>query len=119
MEGKFKKKVGKVAKESPHTITFLPKHAKKEVIFSKRGVAKPNLSKKNPEEKKEEKAGPSTSWEILEESSEDETYVPQKKKHQQVQQRRATQFKVTYQKKRQRRGPWQKPRKRQLSRKRQ
>ena len=76
LEGKFKKKVGKVVKESPHTITFLPKHAKKEVIYSKRGVAKPNLSKENPKEKKEEKAGPSTSWKILEGSSEDETYVP-------------------------------------------
>ena len=75
LEGQYKRKTGKVIKESAHTITFLPKNSKKEVVYAKRDVAKANETKlseaqkaKNP--KNEDKVGEP------EESSEDETYMP-------------------------------------------
>ena len=38
LEGQYKRKAGKVIKETEHTITFLPKKSNKEVILSKRDV---------------------------------------------------------------------------------
>ena len=40
LEGQYRRKTGKVIKGSAHTITFLPKNSKKEVVYSKRDVAK-------------------------------------------------------------------------------
>ena len=64
-------------KERAHTITFLPKNSKKDVVYAKRDVAKANETKlaeaqkaKNPNN--EDKIGE------LEESSDDETYMPRK-----------------------------------------
>ena len=45
LEGQYKKKAGKVIKETEHTITFLPKKSKKEVILSKKDVAKDTAEK--------------------------------------------------------------------------
>ena len=74
VESQFKKRAGKIVKETAHTITFLPKDGKKEIVYSKRDVAKTKPQKKrttsNP---KDEHAGPSTRWNETEESSEDET----------------------------------------------
>ena len=57
-------------------MTFLPKDGKKEIVYSKRDVAKAKPQKKrttsNP---KNDQAGPSTRWNEMEESAEDETYV--------------------------------------------
>ena len=75
LEGQYKRKIGKVIKESAHTITFLPKNSKKEVVYAKRDVAKASETK--PAE--EQKAGCSkidNETGELEESSDDETYKP-------------------------------------------
>ena len=45
LEGQYKRKVRKVIKETEHTITFLPKKSMKEVILSKRDVAKDTAEK--------------------------------------------------------------------------
>ena len=75
LESQFRKRAGEI-KETAHTITFLPKDRKKEIVCSKRDVAKTKPQKKrtisNP---REEQAGPSSRWNEMEESSEDETYV--------------------------------------------
>ena len=80
LEGKFKKKSGKVIKETTHTITFLPMKRNKETVYSKRDVAKPHSGKKSStgskQKRDEEEAGPSTRWKEMEESSEDDTYIP-------------------------------------------
>ena len=78
LERKFKKKAGKVKKESTHAITVLPKHSKKEVVYSKRDVARAEPGKKSrqsPHQDKEERAGPSSRWVTMEQSSLDKTYV--------------------------------------------
>ena len=75
LEGQFKEKSGKVIKETAHTITFLPKHSKKEVIYSKRVVAKTKSKRRNVEPRTEEQAAPSKRWEVMEDSSEGEPYV--------------------------------------------
>ena len=72
LEGQYKRKAGKVIKETEHTITFLPKKSKKEMILSKRDVAKDTAEK--------EKAGTSRvrespEWPTEEETSDDETYI--------------------------------------------
>ena len=72
LDGQYKRKAGKVIKETEHTITFLPKKSKKEVILSKRDVAKDTAEK--------EKAGTSRQrespeWPTEEETSDDETYI--------------------------------------------
>ena len=72
----IQKKSGKTVKETAHTITFLPKDGKKEIVYSKRDVAKAKPQKKRTTPNlKDEQAGPSTRWNETEESSEDETYV--------------------------------------------
>ena len=52
----------------------------KETVDSKRDVAKPHSGKKSStgskQNRDEEEAGPSTRWEEMEESSEDDTYIP-------------------------------------------
>ena len=78
LEGQYKRKTGTVIKESAHTITFLPKNSKKEVVYAKRDVAKASETKL-AEEQPQEKAGCSkidNETEELEESSDDETYKP-------------------------------------------
>ena len=56
--------------------TLLPKNGKKEIVYSKRDVAKAKPQKKRTTPKpKDEQAGPSTRWNETEESLEDETYV--------------------------------------------
>ena len=76
LESQFRRRAGKIVKETAHIITFLPKDGKKEIVYSKRDVVKTKPQKKrttaNP---KDEQIGPSTSWNETEESSEDETYV--------------------------------------------
>ena len=51
LEGQYKRKTGKVIKESAHTITFLPKNSKKEVVYAKRDVAKASETKLAEEQK--------------------------------------------------------------------
>ena len=76
LEGQFRKRAGKIVKETAHTITFLPKDGKRETIYSKRDVAKiKSQKKKTPAKQRCEQAGPSTKWSITDELSEDETYV--------------------------------------------
>ena len=76
LEGQFRKRTGKIVKETAHTITFLPKDGKREIIYSKRDVAKTKpQKKKTPAQSRNEQAGPSTNWSATDESSEDETYV--------------------------------------------
>ena len=76
LEGQFRKRAGKIVKETAHTITFLPKDGKREIIYSKRDVAKTKPPiKKTPAQSRNEQAGPSTNWSATDESSEDETYV--------------------------------------------
>ena len=52
----------------------------KETVDSKRDVAKPHSGRKSStgskQKRDEEEAGPSTRWEEMEESSEDDTYIP-------------------------------------------
>ena len=72
LEGQYKRKAGEVIKETERTITFLPKKSEKEVILSKRYVAKDTAEK--------EKAGTSRQrespeWPTEEETSDDETYI--------------------------------------------
>ena len=87
LEGQYKRKTGKVIKESAHTITFLPKNSKKEVVYVKRDVAKASETKLAEEQKagcskidNETGNEPGTSCDNetgeLEESSDDETYKP-------------------------------------------
>ena len=75
LEGQYKRKTGKVIKESAHKITFLPKNSKKEVVYAKRDVAKASETKLA----EEQKAGCSkidNETGELEKSSDDETYRP-------------------------------------------
>ena len=75
LEGQYKRKTGKVIKESAHFITFLPKNSTKEVVYAKRDVDKASETKLA----EEQKAGCSkidNETEELEESSDDETYRP-------------------------------------------
>ena len=87
LEGQYKRKIGKVIEESAHTITFLPKNSKKEVVYAKRDVAKASETKLAEEQKagcskinNETGNEPGTSCNNetgeLEESSDDETYKP-------------------------------------------
>ena len=71
----FRKKSGKTFEETAQDITFLSKGGKKEVVYSKRVVAKTKPQKKSVKPRREDQAGPSTRWEEMEESSEDETYI--------------------------------------------
>ena len=75
MEGQFIKKSRKIFKETAHTIIFFPIGGKKEVVYSKRDVAKTKPQKKIVKPRREDQAGQSTRWEEMVESSEDETYV--------------------------------------------
>ena len=75
LEGQYKRKIGKVIRESAHTITFLPKNSKKEVVYAKRDVAKTSENKLS----EDQKAGSSkrvNEMVELDESSDDETYRP-------------------------------------------
>ena len=76
LESQLRKRAGKIVKETAHTITFLLKDGKKDIVYSKRELVKTKPQKKrtipNP---REEQAGPSSRWNETEESSEDETYV--------------------------------------------
>ena len=75
LKGQYKRKTGKVIKESAHTITFLPKNSEKEVVYAKRDVAKASETKLA----EEQEAGCSkidNETGELEESSDDETYKP-------------------------------------------
>ena len=80
LEGKFKKKSGKIIKETTHTIIFLPRKRNKEVVYPKRDVVGKKPGKKSStgskQKRYEEEAGPSTRLGELEESSEDDTYIP-------------------------------------------
>ena len=76
LEGQFRKRAGKIVKETVHSLTFLPKDGKTEIVYSKRDVAKTKPQKKTtPAHPRNEQAGPSTKWSVTDESSEDETYV--------------------------------------------
>ena len=46
LEGQLRTRPGKVIKETAHAIIFLPKGGKKEVVYSKRDVAKTKPQKK-------------------------------------------------------------------------
>ena len=75
VEGQFRKRPGKIIKETAHTNTLIPKGGKKEVVYSKRDVARTQPQKKNAKPRGEDQAGLSTRCLETEESSEDETYV--------------------------------------------
>ena len=75
LEGQCKRKTGKVIKESAHTITFLPKNSKKEVVYAKRDVAKASETKLAEEQKAGSSKNDNETGE-LEESSDDKTYRP-------------------------------------------
>ena len=75
LEGQLRTRPGKVIKETAHTIIFLPKGGKKEVVYSKQDVAKTKPQKKIVKPQEEEQTGPSTKCVEMEESSYDETYV--------------------------------------------
>ena len=47
-EGQFRKKAGKVIKETAHTITFLPEGGRKEVTYTGRGEDKASEEKCEP-----------------------------------------------------------------------
>ena len=70
LEGQYKRKVGKLLKVTAHNITFLPKNSNKEVVLSKRDVAKDTTERVVTSKQFEI---PQTSTE--EETSDDETYV--------------------------------------------
>ena len=50
LEGQFENKAGKVVKEAAHTITFLSKNCNKKVTYSKRDVAKVEMTRNEPKQ---------------------------------------------------------------------
>ena len=75
LEGQYKRKIGKMIRESAHTITFLPKNSKKEVVYAKRDVAKTSENKL-PEDQKAGSSKTVNETVELDESSDDATYRP-------------------------------------------
>ena len=74
LEGHYKRKAGKVIKETEHTIPFLPKMSKKEMILSKRDVVKDTAEKEKAGTSRQRERG-SSEWPTEEETSDDETYI--------------------------------------------